>query len=146
WAPFPNILTFDMLYWKNNESNVKSHAQMNLLTRCMQELGFSTADLVKFDSAREVVRLDSYVEDVKFSPLSVRDGWIKTSIKLRVPKEGVRHCSELDSPVFEVDDVFVRPLTEVIIGALRHPNFCDWRTIPHRLLLQPPTSTPSSSS
>ena len=35
WAPFPNVSTFDMLYWQNNESNMKSHARMNSLVRCM---------------------------------------------------------------------------------------------------------------
>ncbi|KAI1784806.1 hypothetical protein LXA43DRAFT_1100996 [Ganoderma leucocontextum] len=145
WAPFPNISTFDMLYWQNNESNLKSHAQMNLLAKCMQEPGFCAEDLAKFDSAREVARLDSYVEDVKFSPLSTRDGWIKTSVKLHVPKEGVRYASETEAPEFKVEDVFVRSLREVIAGALRHPNFRNWRTIPHKLLWRPPGSTSSSS-
>ena len=74
WAPFPNVSTFNMLYWQNNESNMKSHAQMNSLVRCMQEPGFCPADLAKFDAAREIAWLDNYHEDVKLSPLSARDG------------------------------------------------------------------------
>ncbi|KAI1782127.1 hypothetical protein LXA43DRAFT_906673, partial [Ganoderma leucocontextum] len=146
WAPFPNISTFDMLYWQNNELNLKSHAQMNVLAKCMQEPGFCAEDLAKFDSAREVARLDSYVEDIRFSPLSARDGWIKTSVKLRVPKEGVHHPSEFAAPEFEVNDVFVRSLTAVITAALHHPNVRDWRMIPHKLFWRHPGSMPSSSA
>ena len=145
WAPFPNVSTFNMLHWQNNESNIKSHAQMNILARCMQEPGFCPADLVKFDSAWEIAWLDSYIEDIKFSPLSACDGWIKTSAKLHVPKEGVRHTSKEATPVFEVEDVYLRLLGGVIVGALRHPNFYGWCTIPYKLFCCSPGSTPSLS-
>ncbi|KZT71629.1 hypothetical protein DAEQUDRAFT_665724 [Daedalea quercina L-15889] len=42
------------------------------------------------------------------------DGWHETSVRIPVPKEGVQYASEADAPTYEVNEVFIRKLTEVI--------------------------------
>ena len=51
YAPFPNVSTFDVLYWQNNGSTTKSDQQMNALAQAMQEPGFDPTDLAHFNAA-----------------------------------------------------------------------------------------------
>ncbi|KAI0737908.1 hypothetical protein C8Q80DRAFT_1263018 [Daedaleopsis nitida] len=157
YTPFPNISTFDMLYWQNNESITKSNAQLNLLTRgVFQEPGFNVADLAHFDAAHEVRRLDEYVETDERSPLSAKDGWTQSSVHVRLPKEGVRYESEEHAPLFAVEGLWHRSLPQVIRSALQRPGMKTWHMIPHKLFaLQPsrshsvsrsPSPSPSSTS
>ncbi|KAI0739828.1 hypothetical protein C8Q80DRAFT_1124151 [Daedaleopsis nitida] len=91
WAPFPNISTCNVLSWQDNDSNSKSNAQINLLTRdVFQQPGFNLADLAQFDAAHKAQRLDDYVDKVDGSPLSAMDGWMKSFVYVRLPKEGPR--------------------------------------------------------
>lgn len=42
--------------------------------------------------------------------------WLKTRVKIRVPKEGARHASEEDAPQHEVKGVYIRDLLAVVEG------------------------------
>ncbi|KAI0750001.1 hypothetical protein C8Q80DRAFT_1353357 [Daedaleopsis nitida] len=147
WAPFPNVSTFDMLYWQYNSSNTKSNAQVNLLTRCVfQEPGFDITHLAHFDAAHEAQRLDEYIEEDNASPFSAKDGWIRGSVNVRLPKEGVCYVSEVEAPVFTVEDVWHRSLPQVIRAALQRPGMKNWHMIPHKLFAVRPLEDPVSSS
>ncbi|KAI0739460.1 hypothetical protein C8Q80DRAFT_1339217 [Daedaleopsis nitida] len=140
WAPFPNVSTCDMLSWQNNDSNSKSNAQINLLTRdVFQQPGFNLADLAQFDAAREAQRLDDYVDKVDGSPLSAMDGWMKSSVYVRLPKEGVSFASEEEAPIFTISDVWHRSLPQVIRSALQRPGMKTWHMIPHKLFCARPS-------
>ncbi|KAI0754052.1 hypothetical protein C8Q80DRAFT_1225985 [Daedaleopsis nitida] len=148
YAPFPNVSTFDMLYWQNNDSNTKSNSQMNLLTRgVLQEPGFDIKHLEHFDAAREVRRLDDYIEEADSSPFSANDGWIRGEVYVRLPKEGVCHASEEDTPKFTVKDMWHRSLPQVIRAALQRPGMKSWHMIPHKLFAAVrPVKSPASAS
>ncbi|KAI0374977.1 hypothetical protein BV20DRAFT_1033013 [Pilatotrama ljubarskyi] len=103
----------------------------------MQQPGFNPADVASFDAAREVQRLDTYIEETEGSPLSARDGWINGSVVIRLPKEGERYPSEADAPAFTVQGVYYRSLTEVIQNAYQQPCVKDWHIIPYRLYWMP---------
>ncbi|TFK80595.1 hypothetical protein K466DRAFT_503627, partial [Polyporus arcularius HHB13444] len=134
YAPFPNYTTFDMLYWQNNGSNTKSDQQINILaTKVMQEPEFEVEHLARFDAARELKRLDDYIEVEDDSPLSVDDGWCQGNVQVRVPKEGVHYASEEDAPLFTMTNVWHRKFCEVIRGALKQACVRDWHMIPHQL-------------
>ncbi|KAI0747131.1 hypothetical protein C8Q80DRAFT_1220294 [Daedaleopsis nitida] len=142
WAPFPNVSTFDMLSWQNNDSNSKSNTQINLLARDVFQRP------AQFDAAREAQRLDNYVDKMDGSPLSATDGWMKSSVHVRLPKEGVSYDSEEDAPVFTITDVWHRSLPQVIRSALQRPGMKTWHMIPHKLFCarRPPTYPHSSQS
>lgn len=116
----------------------------------LQEPGFDPRNLVNFNSAREGQRLDSFVEDVEGSPLSADDCWIKGSVKIRLPKEGVRYASEDDAPEFTVDSVYYRPIVDVVQAAYQQECVRSWHFIPHKLFwrknnpLSPDSSRTSS--
>ncbi|KAI0713712.1 hypothetical protein C8Q76DRAFT_620727 [Earliella scabrosa] len=99
----------------------------------MQQPGFDPRELEQFDAAREIARLDHYVEEHEHSPFSSRDGWLRGSVQVRVPKEGVCYASEEEAPFFTIDDVWHRPFSELIRSALKQPCVKRWHMIPHRL-------------
>ncbi|KAH9848646.1 hypothetical protein C2E23DRAFT_785618 [Lenzites betulinus] len=110
----------------------------------MQQPGFDTTDVAHFDCSREVAKLDNYREDVQGSPLSADDRWIKGSVRLRLPKEGVRYESEEAAPEVVVDEVYFRPLVDVFSAALQQECVRDWTFIPYKLFwLNDTTEEPS---
>ncbi|TFK78965.1 hypothetical protein K466DRAFT_445676, partial [Polyporus arcularius HHB13444] len=135
YAPFPNVSTFEFLYWQHTGTHNKSDIQMNSLACAMQEPDFSTADLAGFNAARALKRLDDYVEEEAGSPFSANNGWIQGEVHVHVPKEGVRYASEEDAPVFTLKGVWHRRFREVIRCALQQDCVKDWHMIPHRLFV-----------
>ncbi|KAI0363060.1 hypothetical protein BV20DRAFT_959073 [Pilatotrama ljubarskyi] len=99
----------------------------------MQDPRFRTEDLAGFDAAREGRRLDTYCEYEEGSALSSRDVWVKTSVKLRVPKEGVRYASEHEAPEFVVDGIYYRSFTEILRTMYTQSRVKDWHVVPHKL-------------
>ncbi|KAI0349974.1 hypothetical protein OH77DRAFT_1499288 [Trametes cingulata] len=110
----------------------------------MQQPGFNPADLAGFDAAREVQRLDTYIESTEGSPLSAHDGWINGSVTIWLPKEGVRYPSEADAPAFVVKGVYYRSLTEVIQNAYQQPCVKDWHVVPYKLYWLAPSAVPTA--
>lgn len=146
YAPFPNVTTFNLLYWQYDGSNNKSNEQINILAKVVQEPGFNPTDLAKFDAAREGKRLDTYVEDTDGSPLSARDGWVNGSVVIHLPKEKVHYASEEAAPAFTVTGVYYRPLVDVIQNAYQQPCIKDWHIIPYEEYWIPPTDANHSQS
>ncbi|KAI0365862.1 hypothetical protein BV20DRAFT_1027357 [Pilatotrama ljubarskyi] len=99
----------------------------------MQEVDFNPKDLAGFDAARELRRLDDYSEDTEASPFSADDRWIKGSVKIRLPKEGAPYLSEDEVPEFTVEEVYYRPILEVVTAACKDPCVRSWHFIPHKL-------------
>ncbi|KAI0682109.1 hypothetical protein C8T65DRAFT_597538 [Cerioporus squamosus] len=114
----------------------------------MQEPDFCATDLAGFDAARELKRLDDYVEEEAGSPFSTKNGWHQGEVHVHVPKEGVRYASEQDAPMFTLRNVWHRRFRDVIRSALQQDCVKDWHMIPHRLYvcLPPPPSVYSGSS
>ncbi|RDX49140.1 hypothetical protein OH76DRAFT_1351220 [Lentinus brumalis] len=141
YSPFPNVSTFEYVYWQNTGANKKSDQQINGLARVMQEDDFNASDLAGFDAARELKRLDDYTEDDVGSPFSAQDGWIEGEVHVHVPKEGVCYASEDKAPVFTLKGVWHRRFREVIRSSLQQESVKDWHMVPHRLY--PSSSSPS---
>ncbi|KAI0672334.1 hypothetical protein C8Q78DRAFT_971002 [Trametes maxima] len=133
FAPFRNFSTFAFTYWQNNETNLKSNEQMGTLAEIIQHPAFRPEDVAGFNAAREAERLDSYYEESVTSPLSPHDGWQESSVKIRVPKEGVSYVSEEDAPEFTVEGVYHRSLVDIVDAAYRGPDVKSWHIVPSRL-------------
>ncbi len=146
YSPFPNVSTFEYVYWQNTGANKKSDQQINGLARVMQEDDFNASDLAGFDAARELRRLDDYTEDGVGSPFSAQDGWIEGEVRVHVPTEGVCYASEDKAPVFTLKGVWHRRFREVICSSLQQESVKDWHMVPHRLYVTVPSSSLSSSS
>ncbi|KAI0349319.1 hypothetical protein OH77DRAFT_1490928 [Trametes cingulata] len=133
YAPFPNVSTFDLVYWQSHGSNLKSYTEVNTLAQLMQEPDFDPRDVARLDAAREVARLDEYCEDAQGSPFNSDDRWIKGAVKIRLPKEGVRYDSEENAPEFTVEEVYYRPILDVISSACQQSYVRNWNFIPYKL-------------
>ncbi|KAI9056308.1 hypothetical protein FKP32DRAFT_1599040 [Trametes sanguinea] len=133
YHPFPNVSTFDLVHWQHQESNLKSHGQMNALASVMQEPGFNAQDVALFDSSYEASRLDDYLETEEGSPFSADDRWLTHSVTIRLPKEGVKYAAEDDAPPFTIDDVYYRTIVEVVTAACQQEDVRSWTFIPYKL-------------
>lgn len=85
---------------------------------------FDKADLQGFRASKELDRLDNYQgdpQDVR-SSFSTADGWMETSVKIRLPADGVQHPSEESAPEFAVPGLFYRCPLEVIKTAFHEAS------------------------
>ena len=129
--PFLNITVFRLMAWANTGSNLKSNEEVQrLVDDVILAPGFKRKHLEGFRVTRELERLDSL--DKPGNVFSSSDGWNEMSVKIPVPKEGTRFASETDAPTFDVPDVFVRKLTEVIRSAAEASEAYRFNWLPFR--------------
>jgi hypothetical protein len=122
FAPFLNVTTFLLMCWFYNGSPMKSLAELDrLVNEVILVEEFNKADLQGFRAAKELERLDMYhgdPEDIR-SSFSTSDGWQETSVKIRLPADGVTHESLEDAPELSIPGLFYRRPLEVIKNAFR---------------------------
>ncbi|KAH9924456.1 uncharacterized protein B0H18DRAFT_1105032 [Fomitopsis serialis] len=134
--------------WANTGSNLKSNVEVQrLVDDVLLAPDFDLEDLRRFRVTRELERLDSI--DKPGHVFSSSDGWHETSVKIPVPKEGSRFASEAAAPTFEVGEVFVRKLTEVVRCAAEATDAFRFNWLPFRMywhrIKQGPLSTAAES-
>lgn len=118
FAPFPNPTTFRLMHWFHSASSLKSFGELDRLVKdVILAEDFNTQDLKKFSSEREARRLDSH-QDETSTIFPANDGWISGSVAIHMPCEHVSFKSESDAPVFRVEGVHHRKITETIKSAL----------------------------
>ncbi|KAI0760923.1 hypothetical protein BD413DRAFT_666261 [Trametes elegans] len=85
--------------------------------------------------------MDKKAEESPFSP---RDGWVKTSIKIPVPLEGQKFASKADAPHYEVPNLYLRPLLDVLAAMLDSPEAANYHFVPFKLYFRPPPADTAS--
>jgi hypothetical protein len=132
--------------WFYSGSVMKSLAELDcLVNEVILADDFDKADLKEFGALKESNRLDNYQGDVEdihssFSPL---DGWKVTSMKIRVPADGVPHTSEDVAPLFKVPGLFYCKLLEVIKTVFRKSAAECFHLTPFNVFYQPDDDTPA---
>lgn len=146
FAPFLNATTFRLMNWFYSGSSMKSLGELDsLVNNVLLADDFDREDLRSFSAARESQRLDDW-EDVKDeSPFAASDGWHESSVKIRVPAEGVKHVSEEQSPAFEIPGVYHRSITEIIRSTFQSTAAHSFHLIPFKLFAKPSVD-PSTSN
>jgi hypothetical protein len=146
FVPFLNATTFRLMSWFYSGSVMKSLAELDrLVNEVILAEDFDKADLKEFGASKESNRLDNYqgdVEDIR-SSFSALDGWIATSVKIRIPADGVQHTSEDVAPLFEVPGLFYRKPLEVIKAAFRESAAERFHLTPFNMFYQPDDDTPA---
>jgi hypothetical protein len=134
FAPFLSATVFRLMSWFYGGSNVKSITELDkLVNDVILADDFDKAHLKGFNAARELKRLDEHEQRAEFPS---EDGWKEASVKIRLPAEKARHTSEGGAPEFEVNGVFYRPLTDVIISAFQEVTAETFHITPFRLYWQ----------
>ncbi|THH15068.1 hypothetical protein EUX98_g9523 [Antrodiella citrinella] len=146
FAPFRNTSIFRLMYWQNTGSTTKSAGELNrLVNEVIMAPDFDPSHLKEFSASRELSRLDEDAqEEDEFFP--AKDGWRKASVKIPLPKEGVKYPSEDKAPLFEVKGLVYRPLLETIKAAYSDPIVQMYHFIPHKLFWRRQSSQQSTSS
>lgn len=147
YAPLRNASEFRLLNWQYAHGNTSSNIAVNhLINDVLLAPDFSVDDLRGgFTIEGAQARLDKGSEAAEAaSPFSPRDGWIKTSVKIRVPKEGTKFASEDDAPEFEIPDVYYRSLLDVIMAVFQSASAAGFHYIPFKQYWRPSFGTNAS--
>ena len=133
YHPFPNPTVLRILYWKYHGSNLKSDAEIDkFIQDILRHPDFRQEHLQDFTTiAGAEARFDEYCKTE--DNFASRDGWHEGSVKVKLPKEGVKYRSEDAVPDFEVKGLHYRRLIDVIHTAYEDPSQKTFHVIPHRL-------------
>ncbi|EJF55784.1 hypothetical protein DICSQDRAFT_175537 [Dichomitus squalens LYAD-421 SS1] len=140
YAPLRNASEYHLLRWQSSTSSATSNQAVNSLVRdVIHAPGFSPSHFPpNFTIQGARTRLEKgQVGDSEGSPLRREDGWIKTRVKIHVPKEGRKFKSEEDAPVYEVEGVYIHDFMAVLECMYGGPAAADYHWVPHKLFWQP---------
>lgn len=142
YAPFLNVTVFRLMNWFYGGSNMKSMAELDaLVDNVLLAEDFNVEHLRDFSAARELKRLDD--EDSVSPTFSAENGWRESSVKIRLPAEGVKNASEDVAPQFKVHSIHHRSLVEVIRTAFQDVSAKSFHYTPFKLFWKPtPDSNP----
>lgn len=132
--------------WFHGGSTMKSLTELDrLVNEVILAEDFDKADLQGFRASKELERLDNYQgdpEDIR-SSFSTADGWIETSVKIRLPADGVEHPSEECAPEFNVPGLFYRRPLEVLKTAFREASAEQFHLTPFETSFQASPNEPA---
>jgi len=136
FAPFLNATVWRLMEWFYNSSTQKSiHDLDRLVHNVILADDFDREDLCDFNAQRETRRLDEAPRDPSSSHFTL-DGWHTTSIPIRLPCEKVNQLEE-KAPIFQVEGLHYRKITEVVRSAFEEPAAQTFHTTPYKLYWQP---------
>ena len=142
FAPFLNASVFRLMSWFYGGSNLKSLGELDrLVNEVILADDFQQKDFVGFSASRESERLDKH-EDGPGSRLPTQDGWIETSVKISLPADGVKHCSEADAPQFSVPGLFYRRPLAVLKSAFQEDAAENFHVSAHEMFWKPSPESP----
>ncbi|KAJ7196538.1 hypothetical protein GGX14DRAFT_376118 [Mycena pura] len=132
YSPFPNPTTAELMSWYILTNNHAARPSINSLVhdvirRKEEESTFNVDDLASFDIDREIEHLDKIPVTPPGAP---SNGWLRGSVKLKLPCPKHR-VPEADAPELIIDNVFHRPLLDVMREAFEGPMFERFHTTPH---------------
>ncbi|KIJ58068.1 hypothetical protein HYDPIDRAFT_103322 [Hydnomerulius pinastri MD-312] len=130
-GPSPADITPDNLYtafssptagllmcWQYSGSNTKSAAELNRLWKFIKDPDFNSDVAESFSHERERKLIEKYLQD-ESNPFRADHGWQMSSVPIPLPKEKNKWKSEHDPtiPILDVDGVYHRDITDIIISA-----------------------------
>ncbi|KAG0703308.1 hypothetical protein DFH29DRAFT_998600 [Suillus ampliporus] len=113
FGAFTNPSSALLMTWHYSGSNASSAAGLNCLAEFLCDPCFNSADLVGFSHAREIKRLDDYLEH-KSNPFCEEYGWQQSTVKIRLSNERAKFPSEDDAPQLEIPGIYHHSLTDII--------------------------------
>jgi hypothetical protein len=144
FAPFRNASIYRLMTWFYSSSNTKSMSELNsLVNDVILAPGFNSDEFVGFNASKEHQVMDSYQESSAEgpSPFAFDDTWIKGTVEISLPCDGIKHKSEADAPKFSVS-VYYRKLLDVIKAALSEPAAEKFHIFPFKEFWQPGPGEP----
>ena len=134
FAPFLNATVWRLMEWFYSSTQKSIGDLDHLVHDVILADNFDREDLCDFSAQRETRRLDEAPRDPSSSRFT-SDRWHTTSIPIRLPCERVKQ-SEENAPVFQVEGLHYRKITEVIRSAFEEPAAQTFHTTPYKLYWQ----------
>jgi hypothetical protein len=144
FAPFRNASIYRLMSWFYSSSSTKSMSELNsLVNDVILSPDFNPDEFVGFNASKEHQVMDSYQESSAEgpSPFAFDDTWIKGTVELSLPCDGIKHQSEADAPKFSVE-VYHRKLLDVIKAALSEPAAEKFHIFPFKEFWKPGPGEP----
>ena len=146
FAPFRNPSLYRLFTWFHAESNTKSIPQLNSLVKdVILAPDFKPEDFIGFNAVKENEVMDRYRETPnegqEVSPFAFDDRWIKGSVEISLPCDGVKHASEAAAPKYKVELYYRKPL-EIIKSAFAETEAEKFHTIPFKAFWKPSPNEP----
>jgi len=144
FAPFRNASIYRLMSWFYSSSSTKSMSELNsLVNDVILSPDFNPDEFVGFNASKEHQVMDSYQESSAEgpSPFAFDDTWIKGTVEISLPCDGIKHQSEADAPKFSVE-VYHRKLLDVIKAALSEPAAEKFHIFPFKEFWKPGPGEP----
>ncbi|PCH43999.1 hypothetical protein WOLCODRAFT_159399 [Wolfiporia cocos MD-104 SS10] len=100
---------------------------------------FELSDLRGLNVGREWERVES--SETSDPEFSAADGWNKSSVMVRLPKEKEKWADESEAPQLEVPDVYHRSLLDIIKTVCRDPEASSYQWIPYKQFWRRPKNS-----
>ncbi|PCH39218.1 hypothetical protein WOLCODRAFT_86414 [Wolfiporia cocos MD-104 SS10] len=100
---------------------------------------FELSDLRGLNVGREWERVES--SETSDPEFSAADGWNKSSVTVRLPKEKEKWADESEAPQLEVPDVYHRSLLDIIKTVCRDPEASSYQWIPYKQFWRRPKNS-----
>lgn len=143
--PFTSDSEFKLMSWVYNSSLSKSQKDLDALVHgVLLADSFNVQDLVGFSARKSLAKL----YDVKTSTgstqgSSLKDGWIRGSVSIRLPCDKILFTSENDAPLYNVDGLLYRKPIEVIKAAYQENHATQYHLSPFEEYWKPSPDSPS---
>jgi hypothetical protein len=144
FAPFRNASIYRLMTWFYSSSNTKSMSELtSLVNDVILAPDFNPNECVGFNPSKEHQVMDSYRESTAegSSPFAFDDTWIKGTVEISLPCDGIKHQSEADAPKFSVE-IYYRKLLDVIKAALSEPAAEKFHIFPFKEYWKPGPGQP----
>jgi hypothetical protein len=144
FTPFHNTSIYHLMMWFYNSSTSKSMTELNsLINEVILAPDFKREDFFGFRAQKEHATMDAYKESPQGDPSlsTFDDTWIKGTVEISLPCDGVKHHSEADAPKFAVQ-VYYRKLLDIIKAALSEPAAEKFHMFPFKEFWQPSPNEP----
>lgn len=129
FAPFTNPSCGLLMAYQYSGTSSGSANQLDRLPSFLNHPSFHAPDTRTFSHAREADRLDKYLE-IPDNPFHEKHGWKNSTVKIRLPKEGLRFDCEEDAPELDIPGIYHRDMTDIIRSVFVDEVFTTFNTTP----------------
>ena len=132
FAPFTNYsaASFMAAYFSGSDSKLEEHA--NAVAKAMEDSQFQLDELYGFSAQRENKRLDNYLLSGTH-PFHTQDGWIDSTVNIRLPVEGVSYKSEDHTHTLLIANLFHHHITDIVWSVCVSDKACLFHFSPYKM-------------
>jgi hypothetical protein len=133
YHPFSNPSAAAMMVAHYLGGPTQSLQQTTQIARILAGLGsdLSASDLGNFNPAVENRKLDAYLTSASESAFQSEDGWLESSVKIRLPLDK-KKMLETEAAEFEIGGVFHRDIIDVISSVYQSDAVKSFHLIPFK--------------